>query len=50
MCPSRTDTPMRRNNFGNEPKESLLEPQKVAMETLKVSLSDITGQVIAVRK
>lgn len=48
--PERTDTPMRRKNFGVEPKESLLESVKVAKETLKVVTSNLTGQVVDVRR
>ena len=48
--PERTATPMRFNAFGKEPKESLLEPEKVAIASLKTFLSDLTGQVIDVRK
>lgn len=48
--PERTATPMRFNAFGKEPEGSLLNPQKVADVSLKTLLSDITGQVIDVRK
>jgi 2-C-methyl-D-erythritol 4-phosphate cytidylyltransferase len=48
--PERTDTPMRRRNFGVEPHESLLESRVVAEETLKTVISDITGQVVDVRR
>lgn len=48
--PERTDTPMRRSNFGIEPKDTLLESKKVAEVTLKTVVSDITGQVIDVRR
>jgi len=50
ICPERTDTPMRRKNFGLEPKHTLLNPKSVAYVSLLVALSDITGQVIDVRK
>jgi len=50
ICPERTATPMRFENFGKEPMKTLLNPQKVAEETLKVLLTEITGQVIEVRK
>ncbi|MFA5184158.1 MAG: bifunctional cytidylyltransferase/SDR family oxidoreductase [Patescibacteria group bacterium] len=50
ICPSRTNTPMRTNNFGKEPKNLLLDPKKVAEETLKTCLSDLTGQIISIRK
>lgn len=50
MCPSRTDTPMRTRNFGQEPKGSLLSPRKVAAETLKACFSDFSGQIISIRR
>lgn len=48
--PERTDTPMRRKNFGNETKDSLLEPEKVALASLRTLASDLRGQIIDVRK
>ncbi len=48
--PERTDTPMRRQNFGLEEPGSLLESRKVAEATLEVVLSDFTGQVVDVRR
>jgi len=48
--PERTATPMRLENFGKEPQETLLDPEKVAVMSLKTLLSDLTGQVIDVRK
>jgi 2-C-methyl-D-erythritol 4-phosphate cytidylyltransferase len=50
ICPERTDTPMRKKNFGFESKKILLDPKKVALVTLKTALSDITGQVVDVRR
>jgi len=50
ICPERTATPMRFENFGKEPPETLLSPEKVAEETLKLLLTSINGQVIEVRK
>ncbi|MGO2520641.1 MAG: SDR family NAD(P)-dependent oxidoreductase [Microbacterium sp.] len=47
--PQRTHTPMRTNAFGEEPLETLLEPESVAAVTLQVLASPLTGQVIAVR-
>lgn len=47
--PERTATPMRTENFGNEPEESLLNAEVVAMATLQILLSEQTGQVIDVR-
>ena len=48
--PERTNTPMRKKNFGNEPPDSLLNPDMVAEATLNTILKDITGQVIEVKK
>lgn len=48
--PERTATPMRFSNFGKEPEETLLKPEKVAEATLNTLLSDYTGQVIDVRR
>jgi 2-C-methyl-D-erythritol 4-phosphate cytidylyltransferase len=50
ICPERTDTPMRWSNFGKEPKETLLSPKTVAYFTLIAILSNVTGQVIDIRK
>ncbi len=41
---------MRFKAFGKEPDGSLLEPEKVAEASLKTLLSDLTGQVIDVRR
>lgn len=48
--PERTATPMRFKAFGKEPEGSLLEVDKVAEASLKTLLSDLTGQVIDVRR
>ena len=48
--PERTKTPMRTKAFGIEPDDTLLMPEKVAQASLKVLLSDLTGQVIDVRR
>lgn len=48
--PERTNTSMRRENFGEEPKDSLLDPHDVAIVSLKTLLSNLSGQVIDVRK
>jgi len=50
ICPERTATPMRFENFGREPLETLLSPEKVAKVTLSVLNTEITGQVIEVTK
>ena len=48
--PERCATPMRLKAFGKEPGESLLKPEKVAEASLKTLLSDLTGQVIDVKR
>lgn len=48
--PERTATPMRTENFGNEPAEALLDADSVAHATLATLLSDATGEVIDVRR
>lgn len=48
--PERTKTPMRQQNFGVEPDDTLLMPERVAEATLRSLLTDCTGQVIDVRR
>jgi 2-C-methyl-D-erythritol 4-phosphate cytidylyltransferase len=48
--PERTATPMRTENFGNEPEAELLDPGKVAAATIATMLSDVSGEVIDVRR
>ena len=48
--PERTATSMRFKAFGKEPEGSLLQPIKVAEACLKTLLSNLTGQVIDVRR
>jgi 2-C-methyl-D-erythritol 4-phosphate cytidylyltransferase len=48
--PARTLTPMRLKNFGEEPIESLLDAKYVALKSLEVLNSNITGQVIDIKK
>lgn len=48
--PERTATPMRFNAFGKEPENSLLDPYTVAHACLDALLSDVTGQVIDVKR
>lgn len=50
ICPERTATPMRFENFGKEPEDSLLKAETVANATLNTLLSNYTGQVIEVKK
>lgn len=48
--PERTNTPMRRKNFGNEPKDTLLNPKTVAEISLQTILSNVSGQIVDVKK
>lgn len=50
ISPERTLTPMRTRNFGAEPPESLLNPEKVARATLQAVCSPLTGVVFDVRR
>ena len=50
VVPERTDTPMRRKNFGKEDKSLLLSSQFVAKVTINTILSNLTGSVVEVRK
>lgn len=48
--PERTATPMRAKAFGAEPPAELLDAAEVARTAVDVLVSDITGQVIDVRR
>ena len=47
--PERTDTPMRINNFGNEPKDSLLTADAVAIASINSIFTAQTGDVIDIK-
>ncbi len=47
--PERTKTPMRVQNFGVEPDNTLLSAYEVAEASVQTLLSDFTGQVIDVK-
>lgn len=47
--PERTATPMRKENFGDEPGDMLLESGVVAHATLATCLSQATGEVVDIR-
>jgi 2-C-methyl-D-erythritol 4-phosphate cytidylyltransferase len=47
--PGRVRTSMRLRNFGQEPPESLLDPDYVAAEMIKALLMDTSGSVFEVR-
>jgi 2-C-methyl-D-erythritol 4-phosphate cytidylyltransferase len=48
--PERAGTPMRTRAFGKEPEGSLLSSRAVALTTIDVLLSTLTGHVIDVRR
>lgn len=48
--PERTKTPMRVQNFGNEPDETLLPAEDAAIASLNTVFSNATGEVIDVRR
>lgn len=48
--PERTKTPMRIQNFGVEPDDTLLPSIKVAEDVIHTLASDYTGQVIDVKR
>ncbi|CAN5356948.1 bifunctional cytidylyltransferase/SDR family oxidoreductase [soil metagenome] len=48
--PERTKTPMRVNAFGDEPEDTLLSAEQVAIAALDTLSRDVTGQVIDVRR
>jgi ribitol-5-phosphate 2-dehydrogenase (NADP+) / D-ribitol-5-phosphate cytidylyltransferase len=50
VSPERTDTPMRRAAFPDESRLGMLQPDDVAAATLRLILSDLTGQVLDVRR
>lgn len=48
--PERTKTPMRIKNFGIEPDDTLLKSEKVAVASVNVLFSSLTGEVIDVKR
>lgn len=50
VSPERTDTPMRRAAFPNESTEGMLRSDDVAAATVRLLRSDLTGQVLDVRR
>ena len=50
VSPERTDTPMRRAAFPNESRVGMLQPADVAAATLRLLMSNLTGQVLDVRR
>jgi 2-C-methyl-D-erythritol 4-phosphate cytidylyltransferase len=50
VSPERTDTPMRRAAFPDEAPLGLLSARDVAAATLRLIRSDLTGQILDVRR
>lgn len=50
VSPERTDTPMRRLAFPEEDRTGMLGAQDVAIATLRLLRSDLTGQVVDVKR
>ncbi|MBA3642259.1 MAG: hypothetical protein H0W53_23990 [Acidobacteria bacterium] len=50
MSPERTDTEMRRRAFPDEAHDMLLTTDEVARATVRLLRSDLTGQVLDVRR
>ena len=50
ISPERTDTPMRRAAFPEESRVGMLQAEDVADATIRLVLSDLTGQVLDVRR
>jgi 2-C-methyl-D-erythritol 4-phosphate cytidylyltransferase len=50
ISPERTDTPMRRRAFPDEARDGLLSAREVALATLRLLTTDLTGQVLDVRR
>ena len=48
--PERTKTPMRVSNFGNEPEDTLLKSEEVAVASLNTLTANCTGEVIDVKR
>jgi ribitol-5-phosphate 2-dehydrogenase (NADP+) / D-ribitol-5-phosphate cytidylyltransferase len=50
VSPERTDTPMRARAFPGEQRDGLLGPMDVARATVRLFASELTGQVLDVRR
>lgn len=50
ISPERTRTPMRVRNFGEEDKNTLLDPKNVAYTTLSAMTSSLSGIVVDARR
>jgi ribitol-5-phosphate 2-dehydrogenase (NADP+) / D-ribitol-5-phosphate cytidylyltransferase len=50
VSPERTDTPMRRRAFPDESTAGMLTPHEVAIGTIALLRSDLTGQVLDIKR
>jgi ribitol-5-phosphate 2-dehydrogenase (NADP+) / D-ribitol-5-phosphate cytidylyltransferase len=50
ISPERTDTPMRQRAFPDEDRSGMLDAQTVAVATLRLITSDLTGQVLDIKR
>lgn len=50
VSPERTDTPMRQRAFPAEDRSGMLDARTVALATLRLISSDLTGQVLDVKR
>ena len=50
VSPERTDTPMRRRAFPTEVRDGMLRADDVALATIRLIRSDLTGQVVDVKQ
>ncbi len=50
ICPERTATLMRLENFGQEPEETLCPVAKVASVSLNTLLTNVSGQIVNVKR
>ncbi len=50
IVPQRTNTPMRTQEYPNEPVTELLQPQEVASSIIELLKTDVTGTILEVRK
>lgn len=50
ICPERTDTPMRRAAFGDEPEGSLMSATDAAAQVVAMLGTPLTGQVFDLRR
>lgn len=49
VCPSRTDTPLRRTVFPEEDSSSLLSPQEVAKHVVNLCIGQPAGEIVELK-